>query len=97
MVATRHLADQESADAALKLLNATADWKRRFPGFISAIPYVSTDGTIFVNYPTWVDEPAYRAWMADPKIAEGQAEVAQLDVSSPEFLTCRVTADIGAA
>jgi hypothetical protein len=95
VIATRHLAGQESAATALKLLTATGDWKRRFPGFISAIPYVSPDGTIFVNYPTWIDEPAYRAWMADPKIAEGQAEAARLDVSSPDFLTCRVTADIG--
>jgi len=97
VIATRHLADRESADAALKLLSATGDWKRRFPGFISAVPYVSSDGTLFVNYPTWVDEAAYRAWMADPRIAPAKAEVAQLDVSSPEFLTCRVTADIGAA
>lgn len=97
VIATRHLADRESADAALKLLSATGDWKRRFPGFISAVPYVSIDGTLFVNYPTWVDEAAYRAWMADPKIAPAKAEVARLDVSSPEFLTCRVTADIGAA
>lgn len=95
VIAIRHLADRESADAALKLLSATGDWKRGFPGFISAVPYFSADGTLFVNYPTWVDEAAYRAWMADPKIAPAKAEVAQLDVSAPEFLTCRVTADIG--
>ncbi|HZR53026.1 MAG TPA: antibiotic biosynthesis monooxygenase [Streptosporangiaceae bacterium] len=95
VVAIRHLADQASADAALKLLSATGEWKRSFPGFVSAVPYVSTDGTLFVNYPTWVDEAAYRAWMADPRIAPAKAEVAQLDASSPEFLTCRVTADIG--
>ena len=95
VIAIRHLADREAADAALKLLGATGDWKQHFPGFISAVPYVSVDGTTFVNYPTWVDEAAYRAWMADPKTAPAKAEVARLDVSSPEFLTCRVIADIG--
>jgi Antibiotic biosynthesis monooxygenase len=96
VVAIRHLAGQESAAQALKLLGASGEWKKTFPGFISATPYFSEDGTIFVNYPTWVDEPAYRAWMADPRIASAKAGVAELDTSSPEFLTCRVTADISA-
>jgi hypothetical protein len=92
-VATRHFAGRDSADAVLRLLGESGDWKRGFPGFISATPYLSHDGRTFVNYPMWVDEAAYRAWMADPRIAEGQQEIARLEVAPPEYLVCRVAAD----
>ncbi|MER6808878.1 antibiotic biosynthesis monooxygenase [Spirillospora sp. NPDC000708] len=90
-VATRHFAGRDSAAAVLRLLAGSGEWKRDFPGFISATPYLSPDGRTFVNYPMWVDEAAYRAWMADPRIAEGQEEIARLEVAPPEYLVCRVT------
>ncbi|MTD54522.1 putative quinol monooxygenase [Amycolatopsis pithecellobii] len=94
-VATRHLGGRDSAVAVLELLARSGDWKRAFPGFISATPYVSQDGRTFVNYPMWTDEAAYRAWMADPRISEGQQEIARLETAAPEYLVCSVAARIG--
>lgn len=93
-IAIRYLAGSHSAEAVLELLAASGKWKQDFPGFIAAIPHVSPDSRIFVNYPMWTDEAAYRAWMDDPRIPEGQQEVARLEVRPPEYLVCRVTAEI---
>ncbi|MFF4412768.1 antibiotic biosynthesis monooxygenase family protein [Streptosporangium sp. NPDC001559] len=93
-VATRYLADRESAEALLRLLADSGEWKRHFPGFISATPYLAPDAKTFVNYPMWVDEAAYRAWMDDPRITTGQEEITRLEVAPAEYLVCRVVADI---
>lgn len=91
-VATRHFTGVESARAVVELLHRTGEWKRTFPGFISATAYLSADGTTFVNNPMWLDRSAYDAWMADPRIAEGQAEIACLEVTPPEYLVCTAVA-----
>jgi quinol monooxygenase YgiN len=93
-VATRHFAARESAEAVLNLLAGSGEWKRHFPGFISATPYLDSAGTTFVNYPMWVDEDSYQAWMRDPRISEGQEEIALLEAAPPEYLVCRVVADV---
>jgi len=93
-IAVRHLAGRDAADALLRLLDGSGRWKRDFPGFITAVPYLSPDGSTFVNYPMWAAEEAYRAWMDDPRIAEGQQEIARLETAPPEYLACQVTAEI---
>lgn len=95
-IATRHLGGRGSADAVLDLLARSGDWKRRFPGFVSATPYLSQDRRTFVNYPMWEDEASYRAWMADPRISQGQQEIALLETAPPEYHVCSVTAQIPA-
>lgn len=95
-VATRHFTGPGPARAVVDLLHRTGEWKRDFPGFISATAYLSSDGTMFVNYPMWVDRSAYDAWMADPRIAEGQAEIARLESAPPEYLVCTVAAHTAA-
>ena len=96
-VATRHLGGPASADAVLDLLAKSGEWKRHHPGFISATPYVDKEGATFVNYPMWVNEVAYQAWMADPRISEGQEELARLEVAPPEYVLCRVAVQVDAA
>jgi len=93
-IATRYLPGQDAADELLGLLAASGEWKRGFPGFIAAVPYLSQDGTVFVNYPMWVDETAYQAWMADPRISSGQRKTARLEVAPPEYLVCLVVSEI---
>ncbi|MFF3907756.1 putative quinol monooxygenase [Streptomyces sp. NPDC001848] len=95
-VATRHLAGPQQAGEVLGLLHRTGAWKRDFPGFISATPYLSPDRRTFVNYPMWTDRAAYDAWMADPRIAEGQSEVARFETAPPEYLVCTVTCETSA-
>ncbi|MEO3972644.1 antibiotic biosynthesis monooxygenase [Streptomyces sp. CAU 1734] len=97
MVATRHLDGHESARALLELLSRSGQWKREFPGFISVTPYLGRDGTTFVSYPMWVNEAAYRSWTEDPRISEGQQEVARLEVAPPEYVLCTVAAQVDAA
>ncbi|MEV7739865.1 antibiotic biosynthesis monooxygenase [Streptomyces sp. NPDC088921] len=80
-VATRHLGGHDAARGVLALLAASAEWKHHLPGFISAAPYLSEDGRTFMNYPMWVDEAAYRRWMSDPRISEGQEEIARLETA----------------
>ncbi|MFD7923238.1 hypothetical protein ACFV3R_28950 [Streptomyces sp. NPDC059740] len=90
-VAVRHLHHAEAMKGLLGLLAASGEWKRHFPGFISATPYLGNDGRTFVNYPMWTGDSAYRAWMADARIAEGQDEIALLEAAPPEYLVCTVT------
>ncbi|MGW0394714.1 antibiotic biosynthesis monooxygenase [Streptomyces sp. NPDC003042] len=97
VIATRHLDGHESARRVLDLLSDSGEWKRDFPGFISATPYLNRDGTTFINYPMWVNEVAYQAWMADPRISQGQEELARLEVAPPEYLLCTVAAQVDAA
>ncbi|MEU3372385.1 hypothetical protein ABZ734_18190 [Streptomyces sp. NPDC006660] len=97
VVATRHLGGPESAHRLLDLLARSGEWKRDFPGLISVTPYLSEDGTEFVNYPMWVSEVAYSSWMADPRILEGQEELARLEVAPPQYVLCAVAAHVDAA
>jgi len=95
-VATRHLTGPEAARNLGELLLRSERWKRRVPGFIGATAYLSADGRTYLNYPQWTDERAYRAYMADPRIAEGQREIARLEAAPPEFVLGRLAADIEA-
>jgi quinol monooxygenase YgiN len=94
VVATRRLAGPEAVDAVLATLARSGRWKRDFPGFISATPYVSADSRTFVNYPMWVDEGAFRAWTADPNINSAREEVTDHEVEPPDILVCRVVETI---
>jgi len=96
VVAIRHLAEG-AADRVLGLLRESAGWKKSFPGFISATPFLSRDGTLFVNHPKWDSDTAYAAWMRDPRIAEGQGDIALLETAPPEYLRCTVIAGITAS
>jgi quinol monooxygenase YgiN len=93
-IATRHLRDRAAVDQLMALLSASGEWKRFHPGFIEATPHIGLDEATFVNYPMWTDEKSYRAWMADPKIAEGQEEIARLEVAPPSYVLCTVAAHI---
>ncbi|MFL6119155.1 antibiotic biosynthesis monooxygenase [Actinophytocola sp.] len=94
VVATRYLAGPESAAAVLELLAGSGRWKRDFPGFISATPYLSADGRTFVNYPTWVDESSFRAWTEDPNINGAREEVTRHELRPPDILVCHVVETI---
>ena len=96
VVATRHLAGHDAARAVLRLLSDSGERKRTFPGFISATPYLSDDGTMFVNYPQWVDEAAFQAWMADPQIAGARTKVTEYELAPPDIVICRVHTRIDA-
>ncbi|MGP4087158.1 putative quinol monooxygenase [Streptomyces sp. KR55] len=95
-VATRYL-HPGSYDALADLLARSGAWKRHHKGFISATPHITPDGLTFVNYAMWATEDSYRAWMADPRISEGQEEIARLEAAPPEYVLCTVAADIAAA
>lgn len=94
VVATRHLSGPQAMAQLLVLLRESGVWKHGLPGFVSATPYVDAEGRTFVNYPEWVDEAAYDAWMADPRIHAGQQEISRLEVAPPEYLLCTVVSDI---
>lgn len=94
-IAVRHLGGPEDAAAVLELLAASGSWKRRFDGFVSAQPCVSRDGRTLVNYPMWTRMDAYEAWMADPRVSEGQEEIARHEVAPAEYLLFRVVAEAG--
>lgn len=88
VVAKRHVGGRRNARALVSLLHESGAWKSGFPGFVSANAYISPDGGTYVNYPRWVDESAYRAYMADPRNSAGQKKVARLEVAEPEFVLC---------
>ncbi|MFG1885547.1 antibiotic biosynthesis monooxygenase [Micromonospora sp. NPDC049102] len=93
-VAIRHFAGPEPAAAVLGLLHRSGQWKRDHPGFIAADVCLSADGRTFVNYPVWTGRGAYEAWMADPRISAGQAEVARLELAPPQYFVCTVEHDV---
>lgn len=95
--AVRRLDGPESARTVLGLLARSGRWKRTSPGFVSATPYISRDGTTFVNCPMWVDQEAYDTYMRHPDLHEGLEEVSRLEVAPPEFLLCTVAAEIVAS
>lgn len=88
VLAIRHVRDRTAATELARLLISTGEWKRDLPGFIGAAAYVSANGRDFINYPRWVDEAAYRAYMADPRIAGGQDAIARNETAPPEFIRC---------
>ncbi|MEV6655077.1 hypothetical protein [Streptomyces sp. NPDC051219] len=94
--AVRRLSGAQAARTVHGLLTASGEWKRDCAGFISATPYIGTDGTTFINCPMWVDRSAYDSYMSHPKITEGLEEVARLEVTPPEFLLCTVATEIPA-
>jgi len=94
-IATRHVDGHGGARELGELLVRSGTWKRHFPGFIGATAHISPDGRTYVNYPQWIDEATYRSYMADPRIALGQQEIARLEAAPPEFVLARVAADIG--
>ncbi|MFY1681794.1 antibiotic biosynthesis monooxygenase [Micromonospora sp. WMMD730] len=93
-VAIRHFAGPEPAAAVLRLLHRSGRWKSDHPGFIAADVCLSADGRTFVNYPAWTGRRAYEAWMADPRIGAGQAEVARFESAPPQYLVCTVEHDV---
>jgi heme-degrading monooxygenase HmoA len=93
-IAIRHFSGPDPAAVVLGLLHRSAGWKQRHPGFIGAEVTLSADSRTFVNYPAWADRGAYDAWMADPRIATGQAEIARLESAPPRYLVCTVEHDV---
>lgn len=92
VLATRHVKDADAAGALGDLLVQSGEWKQYLPGFIGATAYLSADGREFLNYPRWVDAAAYEAYMADPRIAEGQNAIATVEEAKPEFIRCHSVA-----
>lgn len=95
VIATRHLSGHEAAQKVADLLVQTGTWKQHSAGFISATPYVSLDGRTYVNYPQWTSREAYESYMADPRLALVQEEIARFEVAPPQFVLCRVFTHIG--
>lgn len=93
-IVTRHVGNHESARAVADLLERTGDWKDNAAGFVSATASINSDGTRFFNYPQWVDQSAYDAYMADPRLSEAQDDVAQLEAAAPEFLLCTLEVEL---
>ncbi|NLU68551.1 antibiotic biosynthesis monooxygenase [Streptomyces sp. HNM0574] len=92
-VATRHVGTAGNAHRLAGLLRS-GEWKRGFPGFISAEPFISHDGGTYVNYPQWVDEAAFAAYMADPRNQAGQPDIADLEVAPPQLVMCTVVEEV---
>ena len=88
VLATRHVKDFDAAKALGDLLVQSGEWKQHLSGFIGAAAYISADGREFLNYPRWIDAAAYEAYMADPRIAEGQGAIASNEDAKPEFIRC---------
>lgn len=85
-IATRVLRDADAFDPLLRLFFASAGWKRQHRGFISATPHMGLDGHTFVMYPMWTDAGSYAAWNNDPRVGEGQAEIAALEAVPPVYV-----------
>ncbi|MFD9393544.1 antibiotic biosynthesis monooxygenase family protein [Streptomyces sp. NPDC060000] len=96
-VATRYVADRAAAEAMADLLRRSGGWKKDFPGFVSATPYISPDGRTYVNYPQWADRDAFEAYMADRRNAAGQQDISDLEVAPPDLLLCTLVAETLAA
>jgi quinol monooxygenase YgiN len=95
VLAIRHLGGPEAAEQLGHLLLRSGEWKRHVAGFVGASAYVSADGRLFLNYARWVDQAAYEAYMADPRIAGGQGDIARLETARPEIIRCRSVAALG--
>ncbi|PRW64217.1 hypothetical protein CEP50_06155 [Actinopolyspora mortivallis] len=95
VVAKRRVGGRNNALAMADLLHRSGDWKRSFPGFVAATPFISPDWSVYVNYPRWVDENAYHAYMADERNSACQEDIARLETSEPEFVMCAPFEEIG--
>ncbi|MBZ3906418.1 hypothetical protein [Streptomyces griseiscabiei] len=96
-VAVRHVADRAAAEAMADLLRRSGDWKKDFPGFVSATPYIGTDGRTYVNYPQWTDRGAFDAYMSDRRNVDGQQGISALEVAPPDLFLCTLVAETVAA
>ncbi|MFD3976282.1 putative quinol monooxygenase [Streptomyces cyaneofuscatus] len=96
VVATRQVGSADNARKLSGLLLRSSEWKSGFSGFVAADPCVSEDGGTYVNYPQWVDEDAFDAYMSDPRNAEGREAIAGLEVAPPRFVLCTMVAQIDA-
>lgn len=86
VVAVRQMRDKESVKSVLELLAQSGDdWKREFPGFISAVPILDEDSNTLINYPSWTDVDAYNAWISDPRMLAGQEHVSEFESKSPRY------------
>jgi len=97
IVATRHLRDPKSCTALIELMAGGGEWKQRFPGFVSATPHLGTDGRTFITYSAWVDDAAYKAWIADPRVTSGQEAIARLEVAPPEYQLCTIVPTVSSS
>lgn len=94
--ALRHVGGRDNARALAALLRDSGGWKHRHPGFVSATPYISNDGSTYVNYPQWEDEKSFRAYMDHPANSAGQESVAQLETAPPRLVLCTLAEQIDA-
>lgn len=94
VVATRPVQDRETAMKIHDVLIRTGEWKHTIPGFVSATPYVSLDGTEFLNNPAWVDEDAFHVYMNHPSIPGGLADAKDHALAEPCVISCRYSQDI---
>ncbi|MFD4575722.1 putative quinol monooxygenase [Streptomyces sp. NPDC058417] len=92
-VAVRYVSGHEGAAAMADLLRGSGTWKRHFPGFVSATPYISPDGRTYVNYPQWLDREAFEAYMADERNAAGQPDIGALEVAPPDIVLCTLVSE----
>lgn len=95
--ALRHVGGRDNALALAALLRDAGGWKHLHPGFVSATPYISDDGSTYVNYPQWVDEDSFRAYMDHPENSAGQEAVARLESAPPHLVLCTLAEQIDAA
>ncbi|MEV7739848.1 hypothetical protein AB0O75_48875 [Streptomyces sp. NPDC088921] len=96
VVATRRVQDREGAHKVHEVLLETGEWKHTIPGFVSSSPYVSLDGTEFLNNPKWVDEDAFHVYMNHPSIPGGLASAQDHALAEPCVISCRIMSDIDA-
>ncbi|WP_405815915.1 hypothetical protein OG241_15335 [Streptomyces sp. NBC_01390] len=96
VVATRRVRDRQAAHDVHAVLLGTGEWKHDIPGFVAATPYISLDGTEFLNNPQWVDRDAFQVYMNHPSIPGGLTEANQHEIGPPRIVHCRIVSDIGA-
>ncbi|WP_409060535.1 class I SAM-dependent methyltransferase [Streptomyces sp. SYP-A7185] len=94
--AVRHVGGRDDALALAALLRDAGGWKHAHPGFVSATPYIGDDGSTYVNYPQWLDEDSFRAYMDHPQNAAGQEAVARLETAAPHLVLCTLAEQIDA-
>lgn len=97
VVATRRVRERQGAHKIHDVLLKTGEWKHTIPGFVSSTPYVSLDGTEFLNNPQWVDEDAFHVYMNNPGIPGGLASAQDHAVAEPCVISCRISSDVDVA
>ncbi|MEC3975521.1 hypothetical protein [Amycolatopsis sp. H20-H5] len=94
VLAVRHVGNRRNALALLETLENTRVWKHDFSGFISAQVAISADGATFINYPQWTSKNVFEAFVADPRNAAGQPDIARLEAAEPEILPCYFRSEV---